>query len=411
MRQTFGMLLFAGLITAAPVIGLGDVSDQTDDPARQKRLKQHEQKIRELIEERKKENEQRQAVTPIPPHRGTSWQTLLLPDDPQKDRSVEEVAKILSDRSPDSNSPKVTLAVREARLAMALSMLSEITDTSISSVGRIPHDRITLIAKDLPLEEALDRLANENALVWWKASESAYHVGTAAAFLKAQGTMLEFAIYPLGENGLSAEWVAQNTTPAVASAAVSPTRNLIALIDLPHVHQECRAVAEPLAGPVVLPSIGQSELEIPEVDVTIACNDAPAETALKILSEQAGIPITPVKLQNSRVTVLAEDRQLGHVLEMIRNPNAWDLLSKEGTIYIGRRSDLIELGREWQTLDIEKAITLEEAEDLLRSLGNQIQASDFKSADGNLELLVHEAGLARAKMVIELYATARKQKP
>lgn len=134
--------------------------------------------------------------------------------------------------------PKATLVFNQGKIEQVLMALGQQTGVRISPEGKTAGLRVDVIAKDQPLTEILDTIANPKGLVWWKKPDGSYGIADKAYYEQTvlPGQAIQRIFRP---NHIKAEdfekAIKGVLTPKIGKAAVDPRTNKVIVTDLPPV--------------------------------------------------------------------------------------------------------------------------------------------------------------------------------
>lgn len=143
-------------------LGAEEAATPTATPARSERLRTHELKIKETIEQRKRERAEREALEAAT---GATSETLTV-----------RFPRLAGASKPDPDSPKVTLIMSSGKPAQAAAMLAAQTKGIVAFSGAAADGQVTCIAQDLPIEQLLEQLALSNDWYWWRTEGGGYAI-------------------------------------------------------------------------------------------------------------------------------------------------------------------------------------------------------------------------------------------
>src|SRR5690606_37752292 len=90
------------------------------------------------------------------------------------------VPAVAQERGP-GNCPMVQAAVfNDAKVEQVLASIGNQAGVSITPFGKVPNSRVSILEKDVCLEDALNKLAQPNGWVWFKNDDGSYGVADEA---------------------------------------------------------------------------------------------------------------------------------------------------------------------------------------------------------------------------------------
>lgn len=140
--------------------------------------------------------------------------------------------------APAKEEPRATLVFNQGKIEQVLMALSQQTGVRISPEGKTSGLRVDVIAKDQPLTDILDMIANPKGLVWWKKADGSY--GIADKNYYETNVLPEQAIQRIFRpNHIKAEdfekAIKGILTPKIGKVASDPRTNKVIVTDLPPV--------------------------------------------------------------------------------------------------------------------------------------------------------------------------------
>ncbi len=138
----------------------------------------------------------------------------------------------------EQEEPRVTATFRSGKIEQVLLALSTQANVRITAEGKAIGQRVDLIARDVPLSEALDTITQPVNLVWWKKKDGSYGIADKAYYETniLPGDVIQRIFRP---DHISAEdfekAIKGILTPKIGKTAVDPRTNKVIVTDLPAV--------------------------------------------------------------------------------------------------------------------------------------------------------------------------------
>jgi hypothetical protein len=202
--------------------------------SRAERLREHEARIRELIEERKRSKQAEADGKPVP----------------QATQAAPAVG------TPVYTGPKsgkrVTVAMKEVRIEQAAMLIGTQIGTSVDVYGNAMGTRVTIVGKDKPLEDTLDSLVAGSGLVWWKREDGRYGISDKAYYessvLPATTRLEVYTAKGTKAQDLQRMLTELRLLSPNGRASLDADNNRVAVTDTPAAHKAIREAIAKLEG-------------------------------------------------------------------------------------------------------------------------------------------------------------------
>ncbi len=201
---------------------------------RVQRLREHEAKIRALIDERKRAREAAASGNPVPPPAAAV---------PVAGTSVYTGQK---------SGKLVTVGMNEGKIEQVAMIIGAQIGTSVDVYGGAVGRRVTIIAQDKTLEDTLDSLTAGNGLVWWKREDGGYGICDKAYYESSvlPGTTRLEVYTAKGTKApdLQRMLTELNLLSPNGRSSVDADNNRVAVTDTPAAHKAIREAIAKLEG-------------------------------------------------------------------------------------------------------------------------------------------------------------------
>lgn len=201
--------------------------------SRTERLREHESKIRELIEARRRSKQAEADGNPGPAEAAA----------PVPGTSVYTGAK---------SGKLVTVGMNDGQIEQVAMILGAQIGTSVDVYGGAVGRRVTIIAQDKPLEDTLDSLTARNGLVWWKRDDGRYGIADKAYYesniLPATTRLEVYTAKGTKAQDLQRMLTELNLLSPNGRSSVDADNNRVAVTDTPAAHEAIRAAIAKLEG-------------------------------------------------------------------------------------------------------------------------------------------------------------------
>ncbi len=140
--------------------------------------------------------------------------------------------------APVEEEPTVTAVFKQGKIEQVLLALSQQAGVRITPEGKASGLRVDVIAKDTPLTEALDMIAQPKGLVWWKKKDGSYGIADKAYYEQEvlPGNTIQRIFRPDHIRAEDFETAIKGIlTPKIGKVAVDPRTNKVIVTDLPAV--------------------------------------------------------------------------------------------------------------------------------------------------------------------------------